>query len=161
MINFSKRPIYLRPAAYVFALGIVLPASASFSAELTGLGTLGGSFSQPRDISPDGRFVGGYSKTAGDTATHSFRWTSSGGMLDIGTLPGETDSYARAVSADGTVVVGESSGLRAFRWTVSGGMSEIGPGVASTLMPEVFLEMAVSLLANRQGMLSIGQHQPG
>ena len=130
MINFSnfpKRPIYLRPAAYVFALGIVLPASASISAELTGLGTLGGSFSNPRDISPDGRFVVGHSKIAGDTANHSFLWTSSGGMLDIGSLAGETDSYAHAVSADGTVVVGEA-GLRAFRWTASGGMTEIGPG---------------------------------
>src|SRR5262245_40137707 len=49
----------------------------------------------------------------------------------LGTLPGDTDSLGRGVSADVTVVVGAigSSGNyhRAFRWTPTG-MHEVGAG---------------------------------
>jgi probable HAF family extracellular repeat protein len=47
-------------------------------------------------------------------------------MTDLGTLPGGTSPHtSRAVSADGTVVVG-LSGLKAFRWTQSAGMVDLG-----------------------------------
>jgi len=56
----------------------------------------------------------------------SFRWTSGGGMVGLGDLPGGGfASSALGVSADGSVVVGRSeSGPRdnAFRWTSAGGM---------------------------------------
>lgn len=50
-------------------------------------------------------------------------------MEDLGTLPGGTSSYANAVNANGTVVVGHSStpdGGRAFRWTSTDGMVSLG-----------------------------------
>ena len=51
--------------------------------------------------------------------------------LNLGVLSGDIESEAYGVSADGSVVVGQSrssSGLnnRAFRWTASGGMQSIG-----------------------------------
>ena len=61
---------------------------------------------------------------------HAFIWTPQDGMLDLGTLGGNY-SYARAVSADGNVVIGQSdladnSSSRAFRWTADGGMQDLG-----------------------------------
>src|SRR5438105_633720 len=47
----------------------------------------------------------------------------------VGHLADGNSSYARAISADGTVVVGEGdsgSGAEAFRWTRAGGMQGLG-----------------------------------
>jgi probable HAF family extracellular repeat protein len=60
---------------------------------------------------------------------HAFRWTPSGGLQDLGLTTG-SESIAIAISADGSVIVGEArdgSGFwRAFRWTASTGMQDIG-----------------------------------
>ena len=60
--------------------------------------------------------------TAGWSQQPSLRW--------LGTLPGYHSSYAYAVSADGSVVVGwalnDANQQRAFRWTASGGMQDLG-----------------------------------
>src|SRR5262249_14316073 len=53
-----------------------------------------------------------------------FRWTAASGMVGLGFLPGGFVSSARGVNADGTVVVGDSSG-QAFRW-VNGTMTGLG-----------------------------------
>ena len=59
-----------------------------------------------------------------------YRWTSDGGMVGLGMLPGHVYSEARGVSGDGSVVVGISDsddnvgGAEAFRWT-SGGMERL------------------------------------
>jgi probable HAF family extracellular repeat protein len=50
-------------------------------------------------------------------------------MQDLGTLGGDS-SWARGVSADGSVVVGRAANAagqwRAFRWTAAGGMEDLG-----------------------------------
>jgi probable HAF family extracellular repeat protein len=60
----------------------------------------------------------------------AFRWTSAGGVVGLGDLPGGTfTSEAYDVSADGSVIVGvgsSASGFRAFRWTSDGGMVHLG-----------------------------------
>ena len=60
---------------------------------------------------------------------HAFRWTPAGGLEDLGLTTG-SESIAIAISADGSVVVGEArdaSGFwRVFRWTASTGMVDIG-----------------------------------
>jgi probable HAF family extracellular repeat protein len=60
---------------------------------------------------------------------HAFRWTPAGGLQDLGLTTGD-ESIALAISADGSVIVGEArdaSGFwRAFRWTASTGMQDIG-----------------------------------
>jgi len=64
---------------------------------------------------------------------HAFRWTSGGGAQDLGVLPPHEmwmDSHAKAISANGTAVVGQArtSGNEnhAFRWTGAGGMQDLG-----------------------------------
>jgi uncharacterized membrane protein len=66
----------------------------------------------------------------------AFRWTAAGGIEWLGLLPGGTEGCAaRAISADGAVIVGgasDSSGvLKPFRWTASAGMQEFA-GIAGT-----------------------------
>lgn len=70
----------------------------------------------------------------------AFRWTETGGMVDLGypaKPAGGEYSHARAVSADGSVVVGYWGGSAPigsqmpFRWTEADGMVDLGfPGVA-------------------------------
>lgn len=52
-------------------------------------------------------------------SAEAFRWTSDGGMVGLGDLPGgRFDSFAIGVSADGSVIVGGGNiadGTEAFR----------------------------------------------
>ena len=60
----------------------------------------------------------------------AFRWTSSQGLIGLGSLNGSNfDTNARAISADGAVVAGDSSAYgyqKAFRWTQNDGMAALG-----------------------------------
>ena len=58
---------------------------------------------------------------------HAFRWTTGTGLSDIG--PAGLESSAYGISADGSVVVGQSNG-HAFRWTQATGMVDLGLGIA-------------------------------
>ena len=100
---------------------------------MVGLGVLPGdrANSLATGGSADGSVVVGwaYSKpsTGGDEA---FRWTQDGGMVGLGALPGDVGSRANGVSADGSVVVGQS-GLgpghgEAFCWTQDTGLVGLG-----------------------------------
>jgi probable HAF family extracellular repeat protein len=60
----------------------------------------------------------------------AFRWTTGGGMVGLGVLPGHTESFAQDVSADGSVVVGSSynpevGGTDAFIWDAAHGMRSV------------------------------------
>ena len=94
---------------------------------LTNLGTLGGTISVGFGVSNNGVVVG-HSLLANRQA-RAFRWTSAGGMTNLGALAGGTQSDAQGVSADGSVVSGYSrtpAGQRAFRWTDGTGMVSLG-----------------------------------
>ena len=97
----------------------------------TALGVLpGGStptFAQ--DVSADGSIVVGTGRAA-DGGYEAFRW-ENGVMSPLGRLPGQPDSWAGGVSADGTTIVG-SSGDRAFLWR-DGVLRDIGPGWAAAV----------------------------
>jgi probable HAF family extracellular repeat protein len=81
-------------------------------------------------VSNDGNAVAGYTSIA-------FRWTTAGGMTNLGDLPGgNVSASAWGMSADGSVIVGQSSSSasfasgasreEAFRWTAAGGMVGLG-----------------------------------
>lgn len=91
----------------VVALSIGLGTWTSVSAQsLTWLGTLSGAQSWVSGVSADGSVVVGGSYNASGQ-TRAFRWTESGGMQELGTLPGyDWWSGASCVSVDGAVVVG-------------------------------------------------------
>lgn len=94
-----------------------------------------------RDCSSDGSVIVG---AGWFTNQHrAFRWTSSGGLVDLGGLDGATThSHAMAVSDDGSVVTGysysyELGTYRGFHWTSANGMVDIGdyPGTRHMVIP--------------------------
>jgi probable HAF family extracellular repeat protein len=125
--------VHSRFNALLSACVLSLIATASWSQSITWLGTLpGGCCSYAYGVSNNGVVVGTANNAAGQS--RAFRWTASGGMQDLGMLPGYDRIYSCAVSADGSVVVGGASNAagqwRVFRWTESGGMQELGSGYA-------------------------------
>jgi probable HAF family extracellular repeat protein len=108
--------------------------------EMTDIGTLGGTYSYLLDMSSDGTTLVGGAGLTDNSSTHAFRW-QNGVMEDLGVLEGSTGSFANAVSADGSVVVGSSSpyggfdtysqNAIAFRWTERTGMESVADWVAS------------------------------
>jgi len=94
---------------------------------MTDLGTLGGRTSGPEAINERGD-VTGDSVTA-DGLSHAFLWTASGGMQDLGTLPGGGFSSARDINTRGEVIgISDRAdgAIHAFLWTASGGMQDLG-----------------------------------
>jgi probable HAF family extracellular repeat protein len=131
-----KRATQTMGRALLGALVVALIATVAWSQSLTWLGTLGGYYSEAYAVSADGSVVVGVAYNAA-REERAFRWTASGGMEDLGTLPDRSRSKAYGVSADGSVVVGEAFNVvepppgrpeynRAFRWTASGGMQDLG-----------------------------------
>lgn len=96
-----------------------------------------GNWSAATDVSSDGTVVVGWSMVDGDK--QAYRWTAADGMVGLGDLPGgDFFSQAWAVSADGSVVVGNSDGDvttpfggQAFVWTEATGIQAI-PGATPT-----------------------------
>jgi probable HAF family extracellular repeat protein len=85
------------------------------------------------DVSADGSVVVGYADGAvipDSGFAGAFRWTAEDGMVSLGVLnPSDIESFAFAVSADGSVVVGRSDDgawEEAFRWTAEDGMVGLG-----------------------------------
>ncbi len=70
--------------------------------EATDLGNLGGSWATAASINEAGIIVGNSQTAAG--ATHGFRWPSTEGMVDLGTLPGCANSSASEINRHGDIV---------------------------------------------------------
>ncbi len=81
----------------------------------------------PNRATPGGGVVVG-SHTTSSGHIHAFRWSTTGGLQDLGTLSGN-GSEATGVSADGEVVVGWSTSTlgtrRAFVWDAAHGMRDL------------------------------------
>ncbi len=70
-----------------------------------------------------------------DDTMRAFRWSRQGGVVDLGTLPGDKSSKAEAINGAGQVV-GSSSGPQGehpFLWTPGAGFLDLGtlPGGSS------------------------------
>jgi len=115
------------------ALGLMLSATKPLSAQsLTWLGTIGHPMSTARGVSDDGSAVTGWF-TRADGKNFAFRWTPSGGMQNLGTLPQHHTSEANGISGDGNRIVGVAfyqvpygGSWRAFLWRPENGMRDIG-----------------------------------
>ena len=118
----------------VVALGLVavfgIVRSASAAPMFQGLGDLtGGAFSSiANGVSANGSVVVGSSNSS--TGSEAFRWTASGGMVDLGEFPsGNLSSVANGVSTDGSTVVGFGHSAfvnEAFLWTENSGVVNLG-----------------------------------
>jgi probable HAF family extracellular repeat protein len=97
---------------------------------IVGLGVLpvGGVDSAAFGVSADGSVVVGWGRSDSGglgLVLEASRWTSGGGMVGLGDLPGGFESFAYDVSGDGAVVVGYAGGAVAFLWTSDGGMKRL------------------------------------
>ena len=131
-----------------FVAGAVLAALAFPAAAdpiFIGLGFLDGDFSRRSEaaaISADGTTVvgtAGSSPVAGVVGT-SFRWTFETGIVDLGTLGGDTPrSRPLGVSADGSTVVGFSTTPtrqgEAYKWTLANAATGAGSMVGLGDLP--------------------------
>jgi probable HAF family extracellular repeat protein len=106
--------------------------TAASSVQVIGHFPGGYEFGYAHGISDNGNVIVGIS--AHDVSTEdyfeAYRWTSTEGMTGLGYLPGSLYSDAKAVSADGSVIVGLSmygdECFEAFRWTAENGMQGLG-----------------------------------
>jgi probable HAF family extracellular repeat protein len=100
-------------------------AIRSISLTRVDVGTLGGVSSYAADINSANTVVG-WSETAAG-ATHAFRWSSTGGIVDLGTLPGDAASRAVAVIDGGQIlgVSGDEGRWTPVVWSASGSISAL------------------------------------
>ena len=143
--------------ATCFSLIVTLLTTSSVMGQTSfqGVGDLPGSVFQSRalGVSADGTVVVGYSTST--SGAQAFRWTSEGGMVDLGNIPGGIIflNEAYAVSGDGTVIVGNvysASGIEAFRWTAGDGMVGLGD-----LPGDTFSSFGIAVSAD--GSIVVGQ----
>jgi probable HAF family extracellular repeat protein len=102
------------------------------------IGTLpNGAWAAAGGVSGDGAIVVGNALNVccggGLENLRAFRWTASGGMQSLGTLPGGRFSQEPSANADGSVIVGSANfagpdidAQHVFRWTSEGGMQDLG-----------------------------------
>jgi probable HAF family extracellular repeat protein len=88
-------------------------------------------------VSDDGSAVTGWFSTMDSARLQIFRWTSAGGAVDLGEIPGGIEGAPAYLSPDGSVVAGngipscandgscESTSVF-FHWSEEGGMENIG-----------------------------------
>jgi probable HAF family extracellular repeat protein len=115
-----------RPSASPAAQADVAAAPSTDYA-VTDLGSLGGTFAAALRINAGGVVVGASTTATGEQ--HAFRWTQATGMVDLGTLPGATGSFAWGINSQGDVA-GEadlpSGDTRAVLWTADGKITDLG-----------------------------------
>jgi probable HAF family extracellular repeat protein len=92
------------------------------------IGTLGGPTTNAVGLNNAGQVTGG-SATA-DGSARAFVWSAGAGMVNLGKLPGASESDGAAINNRG-VVTGYSHGVpvmppRAFRWSAADGIQDLG-----------------------------------
>lgn len=96
------------------------------------LGTLHAGSARVHGVNASGQAVGASGHPHG-AETHAFFWQKSGGIRDLGTLPGGDYSAAFAINDSGVVVgtSNTSTSTHAFSWAPAQGLSDLGtlPGV--------------------------------
>jgi uncharacterized membrane protein len=110
------------------AFALLLTHSARGQASLDDLNAFLGANVYPAGLSADGSVLVG-TVTTSPSGSRAFRYTQSGGLIELEQPDGADGSSAKAVSADGTTVVGDlyiQGAVLPFKWTVGSGMVVIG-----------------------------------
>lgn len=141
------------------------------SATILDLGTLGGFYSSAYGVSDDGRVVVGYATATGSPDARAFRWVEGGTggaagnpqMYDLGTLGG-AESWAYALTSDGSVVVGEAHNAdgenEAFRWTEGTGMIRVAEWLAANGVDTGDMRLVTARDISDDGNVVVGQMGP-
>ena len=157
---FTALPLLLSPSGWAqicaeeLSIGPVVSANINDPSGVT-------------DVSDDGEVIVGTAPfgsqpnpITGQLPRRAFRWTAATGMQDLGAFPGLSlldESWATAVSADGTTVIGyaedSSGGERfAFRWTAATGMQDLG-----SLGPAGAPVIASAIAVSADGTVVVGE----
>lgn len=120
-------------AAWSLWVLLLVPLAAGQTYNITDLGTLGGNFSQAWAINDFGAVVGYSCPDSACSILHAFLWTASGGMQDLGTLPGG-GAYSFGGGINNFAQVAGSSDFsqpfmgdtHAFRLTRGSGIEDLG-----------------------------------
>lgn len=126
MTNMNRKIVFL----VITTTLLLVPLAFGQSYALTNLGTLRPGSARVHDINLQGQIVGGSGHPHGSD-THAFIWTKTGGMKDLGFLPGGDYSVALAINDAGQVVGNSNStnGMHGFLWTSAKGLAQL-PSVA-------------------------------
>jgi probable HAF family extracellular repeat protein len=141
---------------------------------MSDLGTLGGNYSSASGVSADGSVVVGISRIADSYDHHAFRW-KDGTMTALGSLGEATARSVNALSADGTVLVGQAGGSGmmmyakfseesgiAYRWSEGSGLQSVADWVDENggATPSGYkLTNATGVSADGTVVLGIGQYE--
>ncbi len=102
---------------------------------VTDMGTLRPGSARVHAINSSGQVAGASGHPHG-ADTHAFFWQKSGGIRDLGTLPGGDYSAAFAINDSGVVVgtSNTSTSMHAFTWSSATGLKDLGtlPGTNSS-----------------------------
>ena len=141
------------------------PSVATYWRTDTGLVTLGtltgDSSSQALDISLSGSTI------VGSSGGRAMRWSQEEGMVSLGSLDDSTiSSVARAVSQDGSVIVGQAigpSGPQAFIWDATNGMRSLETVLtqAGALIPNAHLTDAIGISADGNIIIGVATNEAG
>lgn len=157
----AVRSMGMAAAAGVLAFGLAAgspsralagpAAAASQTSSFQSLGQMPGSAmgTDVSGISGDGSVIAGYGyictafnangSCQSSDEVQAFRWTPAGGYHALGS-PGSTDFFGSgAVSADGSVIVGEHplpNQFAAFRWTAATGLAGLPINIAAAVTPD-------------------------
>jgi uncharacterized membrane protein len=104
-------------------------------------------------VSSDGSVIVGYGKYDSSQNEEAVRW-DNGVLEPLGFLPGGNYSLARAVSADGRVIVGQSNsstGWYAVRWV---------DGIIEPLIPPKGANSAEAMGVSADGSIIVGTYYP-
>lgn len=149
--NFDSQPMYWTAATGIVGLGF-LPGDTH---------VYGGSGANA--VSANGSVIVGSAVGNSVGNHHAFRWTQATGMQDLGTLPGGTWSSAVAVTADGAIVAGGSSGTGggnfgfAFRWTQATGMQKLSDLLAVRgIQPGAGMVLGSAVAMSADGKITVG-----
>ena len=136
LTSFSKIFLMVSPRSALFLLpclaaSLLMAAATSVALGRPTIAHIGGGVSPGPfagsiiALTADGNAVTG--QAFNDTATTAFRWTRSGGLQVIGSLPGGSNGAVTGISANGSVICGAEFSLNAvYRWTSAGGFVDIG-----------------------------------
>jgi uncharacterized membrane protein len=128
------------------------------------------SLSSAHATSADGSTVVGYVFPPTSSCIEAARWTPAGGWIGLGTMPGSCESLALDVSADGSVIVGQTYNAipattsRAFLWTSSLGLVRLDDHLVqsgATGLSGWTLERALAISADGNAIVGSGRNPAG